>query len=653
MLERSPRLRWYEQPSWQLLVLLLVCVAVARVHWLQMDTLWGDQGRSLFEIYRASQGEWPYRDFSLQYPPLGLFVLTGFMKLFAPTFQAAQIGYDALSLAIVVLYWIMARRLFGSLKGWIIALCFVLMTGAFAPTLTLFNLNVYTPAMLVGLIGILLLLIVLLGCLERGSINLRGYLLVSFASTICLLSKPEFAAGAGAALAVFVLIGPWRWARGSWRAAGGAAIALAFAFAVPGTLAYGALARRVTWQRLADGMGGYGQFTRACPYWPTGMSLLGVFVALTQGAAGLAALQLIRSYRLGRSSSKEIVRFCLLAALSLIALAFYGPYLAGPHSYASATAESRQSVNAARVSSLVEPPPHIDFGARQRSALYSYFLAITTIWMPIMWVGFATFSAVVWRRVRGKRRYLTRYGQLALLQATCLALTLRSLFTYPLDELPKVSLPAIPIVLLAGCLLLMTFGRGVGFPYSRIRKWIPTTTQIVLLCLASYLGVRFAYSLFIWSRTQISALDTRAGRVYVQFKEDADAYRYVDSKLAPGREILDMAYGGGVNFGLARKGPAFMTQYQLLTPSDQLLDEDARRVAENPPQLIITSMGPKFGILVGVPDRSACTFPRLVWRSTRCACDPDRRIPLEGFIERHYRSLGVVGSKQILELTRD
>ena len=210
--------------------------------------------------------------------------------------------------------------------------------------------------------------------------------------------------------------------------------------------------------------------------------------------------------------------------------------------------------------------------------------------------------------------------------------------------------------MLTGCLLLMTFGRCVGIPGSRIRKRVPTTTQIVLLCLAGYVGARVvysAYSVLVRSRTQVSALDTRAGRVYVQAKEDADTYRYVDRKLSAGSQLLDMAYGGGVNFGLGRKSPAFMTQYKLFTPSDRLLDEDARRVAKNPPELIIASMEPHFGILSGVPDRSACTFPRFVWRSTRCACDPDRRIPLQGFIERHYRLLAVLGSRQILELTRE
>jgi hypothetical protein len=653
MLERSPRLRWYEQLSWQLLVLLLVCGAVARAHWLQIDTLWGDQGRSLFETYRASQGEWPYRDFSLQYPPLGLFVLTSFMKMFGPTFQAAQIGYDTISLAIVVLYWILAQRLFGPLKGWIIALCFVLMTGAFVTTFALFSLNVYTPAILVGSIGMLLLLIVLLGCLERGAIDMRGYLLVSLASTICLLSKPEFGAGAAVALAVFVVVGPWRWAGRSWRAAAGAAIGLGVAFATPGSLAYAALAGQVTWRRLADGIGGYGQLAQVCPYWPTGISLLGVFVALTQGVTGLAALQLIRSYRLGRHTSAGIVRFCLLAALSLTALVFYAPYLADPHSYASATVASRRSMYAFHGSNLEGPRLHVDLGATQRREIYIYFFSSATVWMPMMWLGFAAFPAIVWLRARRKRRYLARYGQLALLMSTCFALTARSLFNYPLDELPKVSMPAMPIVLLAGCLLLMTFGRGVGIPDSRIRKWIPTTTQIVLICVAGYVGARFAYSILVESRTQLSALDTPAGRVYVQLKEDADTYRYVDRKLSSGREILDMAYGGGVNFGLGRRSPAFLTQYKLLTPSDQILDEDARRVAENPPQLIIASMEPNLGILLGVPDRSACTFPRFVWRSTRCACDPDKRTPLLAYIGRHYRSLAVVGSKQILELTQD
>jgi 4-amino-4-deoxy-L-arabinose transferase-like glycosyltransferase len=642
----------FDRPSFQFLVLLLICGAVAQGHWLQIDTLWGDQGRTLFETYRASQGEWPYRDFSFQYPPLGLFVLAGFMKLLGPTFQAAQIGYDAVSFAVVVLYWTLARRLFGSLKGWIIALCFVLMTGAFATTLAFFSLNVYTPAVLVGTMGILLLLISLIGCLEQGAMDPKGYLLISLASTICLLSKPEFAAGAAAALAVFVLIGPWRWAGRSWRAAAGVAVALGVAFAAPASLVYAALAGQVTWLRLADGLRGYGVLAQACPYWPTGISLLGVFVALTQGATGLAALQLIRLYRLGRQTKAGILRFCLVAGFSLTALAFYAPYLAEPHSYASATAASRQAMNAPHASQLEEPQPHVDWRAAQKAVFY-YFFSSNTVWMPIMWVGFVTFPVIVWNRVRWKRRYLASYGKLALLLATCFALTLRSLFNYPLDELPKVSMPAAPIVLLAGCLVLMTLGRGVGIPHSRVRKWVPRTTAIVMVCLAVYVGARFAYSVFIRSETRVSALDTRAGRVYVQRKEDADIYRYVDRKISTGRELLDLAYGGGVNFGLGRKSPAFMTQYQLLMPPNRILDEDERRVAENPPQLIIALAEPNLGILWGVPDRSACTCPRLVWRSTRCACDPVKPIPLEGYIEQHYRLVAAFGSKQILELSRD
>jgi 4-amino-4-deoxy-L-arabinose transferase-like glycosyltransferase len=641
-----------ERPSIQFLVLLLICGAVAHRHWLQIDTLWGDQGRSLFEIYRASQGEWPYRDFSFQYPPLGLFVLAGFMKLFGPTFQAAQIGYDAVSFAIVVLYWTLARRLFGSLKGGIIALCFVLMTGAFATTLAFFSLNVYTPALLVGILGLLLLLISLIGCLEQSTIDLKGYLLVSLASTICLLSKPEFAAGAAAALAVFFLIGPWRWAGRSWRATAGVAAALGVAFVAPASLAYGALARQVSWLRLADGLSGYGLLAQACPYWPTGISLLGVFVAIAQGATVLAALQLIRSYRMGKETKAGIVRFCLVAALSLAAIVFYAPYLAEPHSYASATVASRQAVNAPHASHLGESLPRVGLRAAQKAAIY-YFLSSNTVWMPLMWVGFATFPAIVWNRARRKRRYLASYGKLALLLATCFALTLRSLFNYPLDELPKVSMPAAPIVLLTGCLLLMTLGRGVGIPGSRVRKWVPTTTGIVLVCLVVYVGARFAYSVFVRSETQVSTLDTRAGRVYVQLKEDADIYRYVDRKISAGSELLDLAYGGGVNFGLDRKSSAFMTQYQLWMPPNRILDEDARRVAENPPQLIIALAGPNLGMLWGVPDRSACTFPRLVWRSNRCACDPDKSIPLEVYIERHYSLLVGFGTKEILELTGD
>src|SRR5664279_101466 len=97
---------------WYSVSLFALCVVCCWMNWLKMKELDFDQARWLFECGRAAAGEFPYRDFSWQFPPLPLAIFAGLFHWFGSTFLVAQIGLDLLSAAAVVLFLAVARALF-------------------------------------------------------------------------------------------------------------------------------------------------------------------------------------------------------------------------------------------------------------------------------------------------------------------------------------------------------------------------------------------------------------------------------------------------------------------------------------------------------------------------------------------------------------
>src|SRR5512136_1519385 len=177
------------------------------LRWGKLDSLWGDPARWLFEAYRSASGETLYRDFAWQFPPLSLLLISGVFRLFGGTFEAAQVMLDALSLIAVLLLWVVARRIMpaGLALAATIAGVIAIATGG-GPDFRLFSLQLYTPALLTGLIGTLLLAWSLIAALQRGVMTMGTWLALSLGSTIGLLSKPEYAAANVAALVIFVLV---------------------------------------------------------------------------------------------------------------------------------------------------------------------------------------------------------------------------------------------------------------------------------------------------------------------------------------------------------------------------------------------------------------------------------------------------------------
>ena len=58
----------------QIALLVLVAILFSAANWLKLGSFWMDAPRSLFEMYRFSKGEIPYRDFTFPYPPLAVFL---------------------------------------------------------------------------------------------------------------------------------------------------------------------------------------------------------------------------------------------------------------------------------------------------------------------------------------------------------------------------------------------------------------------------------------------------------------------------------------------------------------------------------------------------------------------------------------------------
>jgi hypothetical protein len=302
---------------------------------------------------------------------------------------------------------------------------------------------------------------------------------------------------------------------------------------------------------------------------------------------------------------------------------------------------------AAYVPMLYIPRPFMGELPEQKHAALVYFAANSTALMPMMWIAFALLPGLFWRWAH--RRHLPPRGftVMALLIVAVLGLSLRSLFNSHLDELPKVSQAACPAVFLAGPYMIAALARPFG--RRAVRPWVPAVPVLLSIAMLGYSGARFLASCASYLQRPVYTLATAAGMVHLYSKESADVYRYVAPRLAAGELLLDVDYGGGVNFATGHLSPSFFTQYQLLRPSADLMNFDLQQVRTRLPRLVIAGTGTQLGTIYGICGNVVCMFPRVPWRSSESACDPDKVYPTVVFLERDYHPVAVIGSKQILE----
>jgi len=142
-------------------------------------------------------------------------------------------------------------------------------------------------------------------------------------------------------------------------------------------------------------------------------------------------------------------------------------------------------------------------------------------------------------------------------------------------------------------------------------------------------------------------MSTLAGNVRLtDYETDSEIYRFVLENTSLSDTVLDLPYGGGINFATHRLSPFFETQFQQLSMPERFLEMDLGALHQHPPKVVIADNGPSYGASYGLKS-CACAFPRLVWIPTSSSLD-QRVFPAIVYIEQNYRVAKVVGRKILL-----
>jgi hypothetical protein len=215
--------------------LLGVLLVLTIISWRRWGIPSFDAGLDLTVADGITRGEVPYRDLRYFYGPAGVYSLAAMFAVFGTSLTVAFAFGFAVTLTILVSFYVLARQWLSPLTAGLCTL--LLMTIAFSGTFF----DYVLPHTNAGTFGCLFLILELLALVRR------RHVLAGCAAGILLLTRPEFAAFAGA-VALGGIFGQWRDA-GPREAARLAALLILPALAFAG-IVYGALASAAGWNRL-------------------------------------------------------------------------------------------------------------------------------------------------------------------------------------------------------------------------------------------------------------------------------------------------------------------------------------------------------------------------------------------------------------------
>src|SRR5258708_480613 len=197
---------WHTTDTINLRVLLACSALFICLRWKKSDSLvMLDTPRWMNEGFRFARGEMPYRDYSWQYPPLSIFLLGWSFRWFGVSFTVVQVFIDLLSVAIVMLSHVAVRMLLPRSLH-VVTVGLLVVVGATNTKYPLFSMLVYTPAVLTGTIGLLLLMIGTL-CYVRGNgFRWPQSIMMVVGFWIATLSKPESLVAAVLVLTMLALL---------------------------------------------------------------------------------------------------------------------------------------------------------------------------------------------------------------------------------------------------------------------------------------------------------------------------------------------------------------------------------------------------------------------------------------------------------------
>jgi hypothetical protein len=608
---RTPR----PSDALNLSILLLLCGILAWLRWARLDELlWGDPVHWLHEVSRVAQGELPYRDFSFQYPPFTAFFFGWMFRAFGTTFRVASLLINFWSFATVLLCYTLTKYLLPPAMR--LPTCFLLIAVG-ATSLTNFNLfsyRIYSPSLETGAVGTMLALLGILRLLENKGSESVSLSAVGIGSTIALLSKPEFALAAICALFLFATLNQ----RGWWN------VKLLAIAILPSVALYLGLARIVGRHNMMAGISGYGLATFACPWWPTGLGVFGVASALGEALliATVISFPWRRDFETWYGSAYHRVRW-----LSIPGVLIFMAYVVTMNRQALASSRSVMDKAMQILPSLLWTAP---------------------VLLPVMWTTIVLFGWLTLRWLRDRPGFGHRNAVLLLILILPVSMSPRTWFGSTQGVTADIAASCYPFLLILGPYLLWRF---LSAPSARIPATAIVGSLAVLYGLARLVG-----GATLFTQQSYRDLETAAGKVSISdFSPGIPIYGYIAAHTAPSEEVLELPYGGGLNFASGRRNPIFDTMLFNMEIPSEFQQRDLDRMEQRKPKLVIGADVPRLGMnySFGIPGDRACVCPRLVWAPDRPSWNPDYIYPLAGYLEAHYHAVWRGGGKVILERNPD
>jgi hypothetical protein len=592
---------------WPLIGLCAICGITVWTKWVKLvSLLFMDSAWWLHEAARFAWGDVPYRDFYWPYGPLSIAVLSYPMRWFGVRFDVAQIVLDILSVVIVVLFTRVMRYLLPPPLHLVTAILFVCI-GATAQTyFSLFSILSYTPSVHVGALGMLLLLLGLFRYLDGGFTPLTVGI-IALGTWICCLGKQETFL-ASIALLILLAICDRRLPVARYLWLGGLCIA-------PPMIIYFLLMAEAGPGKFLACVQAFGLATNACPWWPTGLGILGAFSALGQASVVMAFSTLINRERWRQALGRRLAWLWIAAALGT---AFYLKF-------------------EWRLWSMLVSGSGSFFKRATDAA--PELLSSSAILRPAMWCSILYWLYLVWVGVRSGFRFLKDDLRAFLLLTVVVVMGVRSLFGSILVSWPEVPAIAYPFLLLAGPYLLF---RCLRYPYPQSpglagNEWIPAALTGSLMLLYAIVRLAGGYAGFLSDRHFIR-LHTQAGDV--RLKEgsvESQIYDYVMRNTAPTDSILEVPFGGAMQVATGRRSHLYSTLFIQLRPPSYIRAFDLQAIQRHPPEVVIAPDEEHLGTTFGIKGRVGCAFPDLVWQPDRISWDPVYVLPIIQYIEQHYR----------------
>ncbi|MCM1983228.1 hypothetical protein [Lyngbya confervoides] len=603
------------------LILLLSCLLWSHLNWLKLDTFWGDPSHCLFVIYRVAMGDQPYSEVMWPYPPLGLWVMQWAFQSLGATYWSAQITFIALSTALVFLVWAIARTLMPEALALSTAIAFGLVGASYKGGPALFSLNVYTPAILTGTLGVLLAVWGSIVYLRTSPASIPAVLLLTGGAIIALLSKAECGFGSLVCIGyvmAYEAIAPFRkpgWFRPAM---------LPLFVLGPVILVYLWVGKQVGWGPLQAGLSGYNISHDACPWWPTGIGL--VAIAASAGSVwGIAAVLSLCKYRLLRQLHGK--RYQYFLGGGLLSVWLWGLYLF------LWKEDILQATNLSHAGPL---------------GLVKYALSSTSVFLSLQWFMLGVLGLCLGQWIRGHRRapapLIPFASILGLLVVVAMAQSLRSLFGHLISPFPMVAYASYPLLFIVLSFALWRYLAWICLsavePDRQRRRAAQFALLVTSLGLLAYGGLRLADRAMDLGHP--FALQTQAGTVRLANQASLDLYEFVQRNIGPEDQLSDLSYGGGINFALHRSSPLFSTMFSWFSPSADILNLDLQKIQTHPPKLVI--LGENTGAY-GLKIR--CALPHIVWIPSQSRVN--QSFPALTYIQTHYQPIYTTGDRTVYQ----